>query len=87
MERVDLTPPDDCFSYTESGATEFSVSEWYKSVGDSVEKDENFCLINTQKTLIDLQSPASGTLAEIRCPADDDRFYPRGTVIGILEAP
>ena len=85
MKRIELTPSDDCFSYSEGAGAEFAVVEWYKSVGENMQEGEEFCLIDVQKTTIDLPSPATGVLVEIRCPENNDKFYPRGTVIGVLE--
>ena len=41
------------------------VQAWRKSVGDPVEKGEIVADIESEKAMVELESPASGTLTEI----------------------
>ena len=51
--------------------TEGTVSQWLKSVGDSVEVDEALVEISTDKVDTEVPSPVAGTLLEIRANEDD----------------
>jgi len=44
---------------------EGTIVEWKKKVGDQVERDEVICSISTDKIDTDVESPASGVVAEI----------------------
>jgi pyruvate dehydrogenase E2 component (dihydrolipoamide acetyltransferase) len=48
-----------------------TVVEWLKSEGDAVEKGEPLLTVETDKVTIDIESPAAGTLADIRAEADE----------------
>jgi len=41
------------------------VMEWHKQVGDAVEAGEVIGVIEADKTTVELESPATGTLTEI----------------------
>jgi len=45
--------------------TEVEIGEWLKKVGDSVEKDENVVVIETEKATVELPAPESGTVTKI----------------------
>lgn len=51
--------------------TEAQIDYWAKSPGDRVEKGEMLLTITTPKLTMEIESPASGTLKEIRVPADE----------------
>jgi pyruvate dehydrogenase E2 component (dihydrolipoamide acetyltransferase) len=59
------------------------VQAWRKQVGDLIEKGEVIAEIETEKALVELQSPASGTLVEI-VHGDGEEVEVR-TPIGWLE--
>ena len=46
--------------------SEVTVLEWLKGEGDFVEKDEPICVLETDKANVDLPSPASGTLQQVK---------------------
>ena len=45
--------------------TEAEVTEWLKSVGDEVAKDEPVLTLTTTKMSMDIEAPAAGVLSEI----------------------
>ncbi|MEQ8602308.1 MAG: 2-oxoglutarate dehydrogenase complex dihydrolipoyllysine-residue succinyltransferase [Marivibrio sp.] len=45
--------------------SEATVINWFKAVGDAVEKDEAVCELETDKVSIEVPSPVAGALAEI----------------------
>ena len=45
--------------------TEVEIADWLKSEGDLVKKDETIAIIDTEKTTVELPSPASGKLGKI----------------------
>lgn len=59
------------------------IGSWLKEVGEAVTEGEAIAEIETEKAVVDLESPASGTLVE-RCfaPGAD---VPVGTVLGYIE--
>jgi pyruvate dehydrogenase E2 component (dihydrolipoamide acetyltransferase) len=66
--------------------TEGRVVEWLKSVGDEVAAGELIALVETDKTTVDLESPASGYVGAFT--VDVDETVDVGTVIAwILEQP
>ncbi|MDP6981661.1 MAG: 2-oxoglutarate dehydrogenase complex dihydrolipoyllysine-residue succinyltransferase [Candidatus Latescibacteria bacterium] len=46
--------------------SEVTVLEWLKGEGEFVEKDEPICVLETDKANVDLPSPASGTLQQLK---------------------
>ena len=76
--RVDVTMPNLGYDM-ESGR----VQAWLKSVGDAVKRGEPIAEIETDKTTVEMEALASGTLVEIVCEAGSEA--PVGAVIGILE--
>ena len=63
--------------------TEVQIAEWLKAEGDTVKKDENVAVIDSEKTTFELPSPESGTLVKILKQAGDTVTV--GTVIAHLE--
>src|SRR5438045_9426916 len=59
---------------------EGTVVEWKKQVGDWVEADEIIAAISTDKIDTDVESPASGRVAEIMVPVGETVDV--GTVMG-----
>ena len=51
--------------------TEGTVLEWYKKVGESIEKDETLLEIGTDKVDSEIPSPASGVIEEILAEPND----------------
>jgi 2-oxoglutarate dehydrogenase E2 component (dihydrolipoamide succinyltransferase) len=45
--------------------TEVEIGQWLKAEGDSVEKDENIVVIESEKATLELPAPATGTLVKI----------------------
>ncbi|QSB06352.1 2-oxoglutarate dehydrogenase, E2 component, dihydrolipoamide succinyltransferase [Natronoglycomyces albus] len=62
--------------------TEGTVTQWLKSVGDSVEADEPLLEVSTDKVDTEIPSPASGTLLEIK--VEDDETAEVGAVLAII---
>ena len=48
-----------------------TIVEWLKAEGETVDKGEPLLTVETDKVTIDIESPATGTLAGIRVQADD----------------
>ncbi|MEK5500353.1 dihydrolipoamide acetyltransferase family protein [Bacillus sp. FSL M8-0168] len=55
------------------------VSAWNKKAGEAVEKGESIASINSEKIEMDIESPAKGTVLEIKVPEGEG--VPPGTVI------
>ncbi|MEX0707855.1 MAG: 2-oxoglutarate dehydrogenase complex dihydrolipoyllysine-residue succinyltransferase [Woeseia sp.] len=55
---------------------------WHKKKGDSVERDENLVDLETDKVVLEVPSPAAGTIAEIK--VKDGATVNAGDVIAIL---
>jgi 2-oxoglutarate dehydrogenase E2 component (dihydrolipoamide succinyltransferase) len=63
--------------------TEVQISDWLKSEGDTIKKDEPVAVIDSEKTTFELPAPESGTLTKILHQAGDTVTI--GTVIAYLE--
>lgn len=50
------------------GMSEGTITTWLKSVGDNVTEDEPLAEVEAEKVEETLESPATGTLAEILVP-------------------
>src|SRR5699024_10684938 len=59
--------------------TEGTITQWLKSVGDTVEVDEPLLEVSTDKVDTEIPSPVAGTLVEIL--ADEDDTIDVGSVI------
>ena len=62
--------------------TEGTITQWLKSVGDTVEADEPLLEVSTHKVDTEIPSPVSGTLLEIK--AEEDDTIDVGAVIAIV---
>ncbi|WP_304439947.1 biotin/lipoyl-containing protein, partial [Corynebacterium sp. HMSC074A09] len=51
--------------------TEGTITQWLKSVGDTVEVDEPLLEVSTDKVDTEIPSPVAGTLIEILAEEDD----------------
>ncbi|WP_163337535.1 dihydrolipoamide acetyltransferase family protein [Desulfopila sp. IMCC35008] len=58
------------------------ISEWLKNEGDSVEKGEGVFVVESDKVATEVESPASGVLAKILVPLDQE--VPIFTVVGLI---
>ena len=58
MPNVDLT------------VNEARVIQWLKKVGEAVRKDEPVVEVETDKAVMNVESPVDGTLAEIAAPPE-----------------
>ena len=77
--RIEVTMPNLGYDMEEG-----KIASWLKSVGDQVERGEPIAEIETDKTTVEMESLASGTLIEIVCPAGAEA--PIGAVIAYLES-
>ena len=63
--------------------TEGTIEKWLKQPGDKIEKYEPIVEINTDKVNVELPSPVSGTLVEIR--AQEGATVPIGGELAIID--
>jgi len=77
--RIEVTMPNLGYDMDEG-----KVASWLKRVGESVERGEPIAEIETDKTTVEMESMASGTLVEIVCEAGSDANV--GAVIAYLES-
>jgi 2-oxoglutarate dehydrogenase E2 component (dihydrolipoamide succinyltransferase) len=56
---------------------------WHKKVGDSVSRDENLVDLETDKVVLEVPAPVSGTLVEIRIA--DGTIVKAGEVLAVIE--
>ena len=62
---------------------EAQIDSWAKQPGERVEKGEMLLTITTPKLTMEIEAPASGTLTEIRVPADE--LASVGTVLAVID--
>lgn len=62
---------------------EAQIDYWARAVGEQVMKGDMLLTITTPKLTMEIEAPASGTLTEIRVPADEIASV--GTVLGIID--
>ncbi|QRQ66167.1 2-oxoglutarate dehydrogenase, E2 component, dihydrolipoamide succinyltransferase [Corynebacterium tuberculostearicum] len=62
--------------------TEGTITQWLKSVGDTVEVDDPLLEVSTDKVDTEIPSPVAGTIIEIK--ADEDDTIEVGEVIAII---
>jgi pyruvate dehydrogenase E2 component (dihydrolipoamide acetyltransferase) len=77
--RAEITMPNLGYDMTEG-----KVVAWLKQVGQTVERGEPIAEIETDKTTVEMESTASGTLVEI--VQDVGSVVDVGAVIGYLES-
>lgn len=63
--------------------TEAQIDYWAKVPGDRVEKGEMLLTITTPKLTMEIEAPATGTLREIRVPADE--IASTGTLLAVID--
>jgi pyruvate dehydrogenase E2 component (dihydrolipoamide acetyltransferase) len=76
--RIDVTMPNLGYDMQEG-----KVQRWLKQVGDSVERGEPIAEVETDKTTVEMEAMASGTLTEI--VVDEGSVAAIGAVIAVLE--
>ncbi|APT92196.1 pyruvate dehydrogenase [Corynebacterium phocae] len=62
--------------------TEGTITQWLKSVGDTVEVDEPLLEVSTDKVDTEIPSPVAGTILEIK--AEEDDTIDVGSIIAII---
>ncbi|MBK4139289.1 2-oxoglutarate dehydrogenase, E2 component, dihydrolipoamide succinyltransferase [Corynebacterium macginleyi] len=62
--------------------TEGTITQWLKSVGDTVEVDEPLLEVSTDKVDTEIPSPVAGTILEIK--AEEDETIKVGEVIALI---
>jgi pyruvate/2-oxoglutarate dehydrogenase complex dihydrolipoamide acyltransferase (E2) component len=77
--RIDVTMPNLGYEMEEG-----KVQRWLKQIGDTVERGEPIAEIETDKTTVEMESMAAGTLVEI--VADEGATVAVGAVIAVLES-
>ena len=60
-----------------------TVAEWLAQDGDEVAEGQTIVEIDVEKVIVEIYSPATGTLVQIDCQIDDD--VAPGTVLGQVE--
>lgn len=63
--------------------TDATLVGWHKKAGDTVSRDENLVDLETDKVVLEVPAPASGTIARI--VAEDGATVEAGDVLAILE--
>ena len=64
---------------------EATVLEWHKAVGERVAAGEVIGVIEADKSTVELESPAAGTIAAL--PGEIGETYPIGAPLAVLEVP
>lgn len=77
--RLEVTMPNLGYDMEEG-----KVQSWLKGVGDSVERGEPIAEIETDKTTVEMEALASGTLVEILCEAGSEAAV--GAVVAVIES-
>ena len=77
--RIDVTMPNLGYDMEEG-----KVQSWLKKVGDRVERGEPLAEVETDKTTVEMEAMASGTLVEVLC--DEGSSAAVGAVIAVLES-
>jgi pyruvate/2-oxoglutarate dehydrogenase complex dihydrolipoamide acyltransferase (E2) component len=65
------------------GMSEGTITAWLKSVGDTVAEDEPLAEIEAEKVEETLESPATGTIVEIKVP--EGETVEVRTVVALIE--
>jgi pyruvate/2-oxoglutarate dehydrogenase complex dihydrolipoamide acyltransferase (E2) component len=58
------------------------ITEWHVSEGERVASGQILATVDTEKVSTEIESPADGTVVELRASANEE--YPVGTVVAIL---
>jgi len=62
-----------------------TLATWLVSTGEAVETGDVIAELETEKATVELEAPASGTIAELLVAAGTEDIVP-GTVLGVIEA-
>jgi pyruvate dehydrogenase E2 component (dihydrolipoamide acetyltransferase) len=65
------------------GLTEAEIVEWYVAVGDDIEEDDPLCDVETDKAVVEIPAPCTGTVTELL--ADPGEIVAVGDVIAVFE--
>jgi len=79
MARVELRMPE-----LGNEITEAQIDAVLRDVGDEVSGGEEMITITTPKVTMDLEAPASGTVAEVF--VEEDQIVAVRTVLAVIEA-
>src|SRR3990172_9311799 len=63
---------------------EGTITKWLKKPGDRVQRDEPLLEISTDKVDVEIQSPASGVLKEVK--VGEGQTVPIRTVVALIDA-
>ncbi len=63
---------------------EGAVLQWYKAVGDRIEKGQPLIEVESEKTVFQVESWCSGTLAKILIEPSDE-MVPVGQVLALVD--
>jgi pyruvate dehydrogenase E2 component (dihydrolipoamide acetyltransferase) len=77
--RIDVTMPNLGYDMEEG-----KLQSWLKKIGDRVERGEPIAEVETDKTTVEMEAMASGTLVEIVCEQGSTATV--GAVIAVLES-
>ena len=77
--RIEVTMPNLGYDMEEG-----TIQSWLKNVGDSIVRGEAIAEVETDKTTVEMEAMASGTLAEILCEAGGTAAV--GAVIAVIES-
>ena len=78
MARVELKMPQ-----LGNEITEAQIDLWHKAAGDEVEEGEDILTITTPKVTMEIEAPATGTLAEVL--VEEDEIAHVGTLLAVIE--
>lgn len=77
--RTDVTMPSLGYEMEEG-----TVQRWLKQVGDEIARGEPIAEVETDKTIVEMEATASGTLAEIL--VEEGVTAAVGAVIAVIES-
>ncbi len=78
MARVELKMPE-----LGNEITEAQIDLWHKAAGEGVEEGEEILSITTPKVTMEIEAPATGTLAEILI--EEDEIATVGAILAVIE--
>jgi pyruvate/2-oxoglutarate dehydrogenase complex dihydrolipoamide acyltransferase (E2) component len=77
--RIEVTMPNLGYDMEEG-----KIQSWLKKVGDHVERGEALAEVETDKTTVEMEAMASGTLVEVLCNEGSSAAV--GAAIAVLES-
>ena len=78
MARVELKMPQ-----LGNEIDEAQIDLWHKEAGEAVAEGEEILTITTPKVTMEIEAPATGTLAEV--VIEEDEIAKVGTVLAVIE--